>query len=324
MRYRGIFVTMKLRRLLMPLCLEGVPFRKPLYLEGGSSLICKGDESGSAEYLEGGSSLICTGDESGSAEFCDVVDEANRTVYCTVEKLSATSSDLSDSRDFINNLAVAERYKAAEDDGFLGAQFHTLVQVWQSANEDAVLGWLRVPEEGERYLSAHPALLDGMMQLCGYFDSTVGDITKSWIPVSIVNKEVVMTGALRTGASKVWAVAHCIVNNNANRAGVMHLQGVTYALLPVSAPKAGLFERRWRSITLLAIDTARLEDVCVSIVSPGWDNFPDEALDCFTAGGLDCIQLGVAMIAGLWGRMDAVVVPLFCCAISGMDDMKDY
>jgi hypothetical protein len=215
--------------------LEGVPFRKPLYLEGGSSLICKGDESG-------------------SAEFCDMVDELNRTVYCTVEKLSATSSDLSDSRDFINNLAVAERYKAAEDDGFLGAQFHTLVQVWQSANGDAVLGWLRVPEEGERYLSAHSALLDGMMQLCGYFDSTVGDITKSWIPVSIANIEVVMTGALRTGASKVWAVAHCIVNNNgsrsmdvdifdANRAGVMHLRGVTYALLPVSAPKAGFSPR---------------------------------------------------------------------------------
>jgi hypothetical protein len=79
-----------------------------------------------------------------------------------------------------------------------------------------------------------------------------------------------MTGALRTGACKVWAVAHCIVNNNgswsmdvnafdANRAVVMHLRRVTYTLLPVSAPKAGLFERRWRSITPLAIDTARLE-----------------------------------------------------------------
>ena len=144
------------------LCLEDLSFRKPLYLEGGSSLICKGGESG-------------------SAEFCDVVVEANRTVYCTVDKLSATSSDLSDSRrEFMDNLAVAERYKAAEDDGFLGAQFYTLVQVWQSANEDAVLGWLRVPEEGERYyLSVHPALLDGMMQLCGYFYFTIGDTTKS-------------------------------------------------------------------------------------------------------------------------------------------------
>ena len=61
----------------------------------------------------------------------------------------------------------------------------------------------------------------------------------------------------------------------------------------------------------------------MSILGPGWDDFPDGALDCFAAGGLDCIQLGVAMITGLWERMDDVVVPLFCCAIAGMDEMED-
>lgn len=33
--------------------------------------------------------------------------------------------------------------------------------------------------------------------------------------------------------------------------------------------------------------------------------------------------MGAVMNAGLGESMDAVVMPLFCCAIAGMDDMED-
>jgi hypothetical protein len=130
------------------LCLKGVSFLKPLYLEEGTSLICEVSESS-------------------GIKFSDTAGRGNRTVYCTVEEISTMSLDLVDQRPFMTSLVeakkhglneihgVAERYNIANDDYILGPKFQTLQQVWQSSKGVKFLARLRVLLDSERYQCIH-------------------------------------------------------------------------------------------------------------------------------------------------------------------------
>ena len=93
---------------------------------------------------------------------------------------------------------VSERYIELEERGFHGPQFQTLSQVWRSAGGDEVVAKLRVPAalSSERY-HVHPAVLDGVFQLMGFFSAVEAAGSKAWVP------------AVSSRWSYTWAAMSC-------------------------------------------------------------------------------------------------------------------
>jgi acyl transferase domain-containing protein len=156
--------------------LANVAFIEPCVLSTGTSLICQVNKSGSMEFRGTGS---------------------NDKAYCRLEyrlfrDARALDGSAKTGLQWFQEKCTEEipgvqtRYKQLEDQGFHGPQFQTLLQVWQSSENDnggqQLLARLRVPLASEGYYATHPALLDGMLQLGGYMR---GNMTEAWVPAAI-------------------------------------------------------------------------------------------------------------------------------------------
>jgi len=64
-----------------------------------------------------------------------------------------------------------------------GPSFQVLKEVWSGAGE--ALGLLRKPVASERYYGAHPAVLDGLMQLCLAVPGVHSGSGKTWVPAGV-------------------------------------------------------------------------------------------------------------------------------------------
>ena len=101
---------------------------------------------------------------------------------------------------------IGERYDALAEQGFHRGAFQSIESVWLSDDSKSALGWLCLPDSWEEhdhdgFYHAHPAVLDGAIQMFGFLLSSTA--TEAWVPASISSFMMHRAGKLH-GQRKIW------------------------------------------------------------------------------------------------------------------------
>ena len=82
---------------------------------------------------------------------------------------------------------IRERYDKLAEQGFHRDAFQSMESVWLSDDGKSALGQLCLPKSWEHkhdaFYRAHPAVLDGAIQMFGFLLSSTA--TEAWVPASI-------------------------------------------------------------------------------------------------------------------------------------------
>ena len=102
---------------------------------------------------------------------------------------------------------IRERYDALAEEGFHRGAFQSIESVWLSDDGKSALGQVCLPESWEHehdgFYHAHPAMLDGAIQMADFLMSTT-EAEESWVPAGISSVMMHKTGKLH-GQRKIWA-----------------------------------------------------------------------------------------------------------------------
>ena len=82
---------------------------------------------------------------------------------------------------------IQERYDKMVGQGFHHGAFQSIELVWLSDDDKSVLGLVCLPaswgHERDAFYHAHPAVLDGAIQMFGFLLSSTA--TETWVPAGI-------------------------------------------------------------------------------------------------------------------------------------------
>ena len=224
--------------------LQGVSFLQPFDLEIGSSLVYTVDRGMSFRPA----------DKSWVA--CEIEQVLTAPISLSLVPAAEVhdnklSLQLAKTRCSEEVFGIKERYLQLQHRGFHGPQFQTLAQVWRGENE--VLARLSLPKYSDRY-HIHPAVLDGIIQLVGFF----GGLDKAWVPAAI--QSLVYHGASKSPgdqAKALWASGRLVESSKGMRvldltvydsstgAIIMTMEGFRYLPLKPQPPACGLYDVHW-------------------------------------------------------------------------------